>query len=178
MPATSWKDIRRNKKAGTESLTENMKKTNFKLTNFLLKSRTKTYASGGGKVKPAFKDAEQLEYKEGDWFYRDVYYTGNGIFMGLETIYFKNKAIWAMSYYGDFKKMTEKEVDSVLRQALLANWKKARTWQKVEWKKENYKYVCEPDFKGSIKEMGGSERIFKNNKEVYRFFYAGGMLIK
>lgn len=148
------------------------------LIKFLLKARTKTYAGTGGKVKPVFKDSNQLEYREGNWFYRDIYYTGKGIFTGLEAVYFQDKAVWSMPYYGNFKKMTEEEVDSVLRKALLDNWKTARTWQKTEWQKGDYKYICEPDFEGSIEEMTGVERILKNNDEVYYFFYAGGLLVK
>ena len=148
------------------------------LTAFLLKARTKTYAGSGGKVAPVLKDSDQLEYREGDWLYLDVYYTGNGIFMGLETVYLKDKAMWSMSYYGNFKGMTEKEVDLVLKKALMEKWETARTWQKVEWAEEEYRYVCEPDFEGSIEEMAGAEKILKNGKEVYRFFYAGGLLVK
>lgn len=156
-----------------------------KLLQFLLKARIKTYAGGGGKVKPVFKDSDQLEYKEDDWSYRDVYYTGNGIFMGLEVVYYQDKAVWSMSYYGNFKKMKEEELDSILRQALLDNWEKARTWQKVEWEKGDYKYICEPDkaedleqeeFTGSIEEMAGMEKIFKHGKDVYTFVYAGGLI--
>jgi hypothetical protein len=149
-----------------------------KLVDFLLGARTKTYAGGRGKVKPILKGSKQLEYKKGEWFYRDVYYGGNGIFVGIETIYFKNKAVWSMSYYGNFKKMTEKEVDLVLRVALLKNWKTARTWKRAALEKGKYTYVCEPDFGGSVEEMGGSEYIFKNKKEVYKFFYTGGILLK
>jgi len=148
------------------------------LTDFLLKARTETYAGNRGKVRPLLKDSKQLEYKEGKWFYRDVHYGENGIFVGIETIYFKNKTVWSMSYYGSFKKMTEKEIDSILRVALLKNWKTARTWKRVVWKKGIYTYTCEPDFGRSIEEMGGSEYILKNKNEVYKFFYAGGILLK
>lgn len=148
------------------------------LQNFLLTARTKTYTSGGGKVKPAFDGSDQLEYKEGECFYRDVYFTGNGIFMGLEVIYFQNKPSWSMCYYGNFKKMTEEEIDRVLRKALMENWRTTRLWKHVEWEFENYKYVCMPDFQGSIDEMAGSEKIFKDGKEVYLFYYAGGFIYK
>ena len=148
-----------------------------KLTKFLLKARTKTYAGSGGKVKPAFAGSDQLEYAEGDLLYRDVYYTGNGIFMGLETVYAGEKPVLSVSYYGNFKKMTEEEVDGVLRQALLAESETARTWKKAEWKKGEYEYTCDPDADGmSIDEFAGLERILKNGEEVYRFFYAGGLI--
>ena len=148
------------------------------LTDFLLKARTKTYAGDGGKVEPAFRGPTQLEYKEGDWFYRDIYYTGNGIFMGMDIVYFQDKAVWGSSYYGNFKKMTEEEIDAILRQALLEKWETARTWQKVEWQKGDFKYICEPAPGGSIEEMSGTEKIFKNDEEVYYFYYAGGSLEK
>ena len=150
--------------------------TKEEVLQFLLKARTKTYAGGKGKVTPVFDGSTQLEYKEGDWFYRDLYYTGNGIFMGLEVVYLQQKPIWAMSYYGNFKKMTEEEIDKILRKALLENWQTTRTWKKVEWEKDDYKYVCEPDFEGSIEELAGTERIFKKGREVYTFYYAGGLI--
>ncbi len=146
------------------------------LTNFLLKARTKTYASGGGRVKAAFKSSCQMEHREGDWFYRDVFNNGNGIFMGMDTVYFQDQAVWISSYYGNYKGMTEKQIDEILRSALMKNWETARTWQKVKWMNGGIEYVCEPDFDGSIDEMAGAEKILKDGKEIYHFFYAGGLL--
>jgi hypothetical protein len=146
------------------------------LIKFLLKARANTYAGSGGKVDSLLRGSDQLEYAEEDWLYRDIYYTGKEIFMGLETVYYQNKPIWAMSYYGNFKGMTEQEIDNILKKALLENWQTARTWEKSEWQKEDYKYICEPDFDGSIKEMAGFEKILKQGKQVYTFFYAGGII--
>jgi len=146
------------------------------LLRFLLKARTKTYVGAGGKVQPAFGGSNQLEYREGDWFYRDVYYTGNRIFMGLEAVYYQDQAVWSMSYYGSFKEMTEEELDKILREALMENWENTRIWKKVEWEKDGYKYICQPDFEGSIDELAGLETISKEGKEIYKFFYAGGIL--
>ena len=147
-----------------------------KLQSFLIKARTKTYASGGGKVKPAFSGSDQLEYTEDKWFYRDVYYLGNGLFMGLETIYFENKPAWSMSYYGNFQKMTEKEIDKILRKALLAKKDTARLWHMVKWEKGDFKYTCTPDGPGNIDEIAGTEEIYKGKEKVYFFYYAGGFI--
>lgn len=144
------------------------------LLQFLLKARTETYAGGKGKAKPALNGSVQLEYREGDWFYRDIYYIGNGIFMGLEVVHFQEKPVWSMSYYGNFKKMTEEEIDKILRRALMDKWQETRLWKKVKWEKDEFKYICEPDFEGSIDEMAGMEKILKSGKQVYTFFYAGG----
>src|SRR6056297_3055857 len=149
-----------------------------KLTQFLLKSRTKTYAGGKGEIKPVLDGSTQLEYKEGNYFYRDIYYSGNLKFMGLETIYFKDEPIWSMSYYGRSFIKDEKKIYKFLKEALLEKWQKARIWKNVEWEKGDYKYICKPDFKGSIEEMAGLEEIFKDNKKVYQLFYAGGIIKK
>lgn len=145
-----------------------------KLEKFLLLARTKTYAGSAGKVTPAFNGSYQLEYKEEDWFYRDVYNLGNAIFVGLETVYFKNKPVWSMSYYGNFKKMSEEETDNILRGALIANKEKVRLWHEVTWEKGEYSYTC--DGYGNIDEIGGTEEIAKNGEKVYYFYYAGGLI--
>lgn len=148
------------------------------LENFLLRARAKTYAGNSGKVEPAFSGSHQSEYKEDDFLYRDIYYVGNGIFGGLETVYYKNKPALVMSYYGNFSEMTEKEVDEILRRALIENSDKTRTWKNVSWKKGKYTYVCEADSNGSIDEFSGLERIMEGNKQKYFFYYAGGMILK
>lgn len=148
-----------------------------KLLSFLIDARSNTYAAGdGSKVVSVFPGSTQLEYRKSGWLYRDFYNLGNGIFMGLETIYFKDKPVWSMCYYGDFSKMTETETDKILRAALIKYKDKTRLWYKVEWKNENLKYVCTPDFNLGIKKVAGLEEIYRNKEKVYYFFYAGGLI--
>jgi hypothetical protein len=148
-----------------------------KLLSFLVASRTHTYAAGDkGKVKPAFSGSTQLEYKSGDWLYRDVYNLGNKIFIGLETLYFKNKPTWSMCYYGNFKEMTEKGADKILGRALIEKKDRARLWYRVEWEENGYKYICTPDGQKNIDEISGSEEIYKGEKKVYFLYYAGGFI--
>ena len=146
------------------------------LLQFLLKARTKTYAGAGGKVKAVFKDSKQLEYKEGDFSYRDVYYNGNGVFAGVEVVYLKNESVFSMSYFGNYKGMGEDENDKVLRKALMENWDKTRIWEKVEWQDGEYNYTC--DGNGDWDELGGTEEIYKTGERIYWFYYAGGLLKK
>ncbi|OGM15907.1 hypothetical protein A2V56_04795 [Candidatus Woesebacteria bacterium RBG_19FT_COMBO_42_9] len=147
-----------------------------KLVTFLTGARANTYAAGKGKVKPVFPGSTQLEYKEGDWLYRDIYNLGNKIFVGLETVYFKGKPVWSMCYYGDFKKMTEKEIDEILREALIKYKDKVRLWYQVEWKNKNFKYICTPDSREGIEEVSGLEEIYKDREKVYYLYYAGGLI--
>lgn len=156
-----------------------------KLEKFLIKARLEGYAKGGGKVTPALSGSTQLEYKEGDFLYRDVYYTGKNTFNGMDTVYYKDKPVFATSYYGNWGEMTEEEIDSILRGALVAN-PETRLYKKVTWKpvrqaqgkKDGFVYDCTPDsFSKSISEIGGYESISKDGDEVYRFYYAGSILI-
>jgi hypothetical protein len=146
------------------------------LLAFLIEARTHTYAGAGGKVTPAFPGSTQLEYKKDGWLYRDVYNLGNKIFMGLETIYFENKPAWSMCYYGNFKQITEKEADEILRNALIENKNKTRLWYTVMWKKNEYTYTCTPDDNGNIDELSGTEEIYNGKQKIYFLFYAGGFI--
>ena len=147
---------------------------NKSLTDFLLAARTKTYAGSGGMVTAVLAGSKQLEYAEGDWLYRDVYYVGKGLFTGLEAIYFAGKSVWSMSYFGDFTQMTEEEIDRILRVALIEKKDTARLWLRVNHTIEDYKYNCEGT--GSIEKMSGVEIVKKAGKSVYNFQYAGGII--
>lgn len=144
------------------------------LANFLLAARTKTYAGSGGIVEAALAGSKQLEYAEGDWLYRDVYYVGKGLFTGLETIYFAGKPVWSMSYFGDFTQMTEEEIDRTLRVALIEKKDTARLWLRIDHTIEDYEYSCEGT--GSIEKMSGVEMAKKSGQKVYHFQYAGGII--
>lgn len=147
-----------------------------KLFSFLIDARENTYAGAAGKVTPLLPGSTQMEYKKSGYLYRDIYNIGNGIFMGLETVYLKKKPIWSMCYYGDFSKMTEEETDKILRAALIEYKDKTRLWNKVVWRRDGYRYVCSPDFNVGIQKIAGLEEIFKGREKVYYLFYAGGQV--
>jgi len=144
------------------------------LEKFLLNARTKTYAAAEGKTEVILPGSDQYEYSEGDFIYRDIYYTGNGIFSGLETVYFKATPVWSMSYFGNFSKMTEKQADGMLRKALMDNWETTRIYKWVEKDYGDFKYMC--DGVGTLDELSGTEEIYANDKKVYFFYYAGGFI--
>ncbi|MEI6228527.1 MAG: DUF5680 domain-containing protein [Candidatus Saccharibacteria bacterium] len=146
------------------------------IEQFLITARTKTYAGSTGKVAPLLDGSKQLEYAEGDWLYRDIYYTGKSTFNGIETVFHNNKPVFGMSYYGNWGDMTETEIDLVLRAALIAE-PTTRLCKKIEWVKDVFIYICEPDTNTDANEIGGTEIISKKGVQVYKFYYAGGLLI-
>jgi len=144
------------------------------LTIFLLNARKKTYAGNAGEVASLLVGSRQFEFKENEFLYRDIFNIGNNKYAGLETIYFQNKPVWSMSYYGNFESLTEEEVDKVLRKALSEKWDKVRLWNNVEYKVEDYIYSNTGS--GDIDELDGSEKLEKNGETVYYFYYAGGLI--
>jgi len=70
---------------------------------FLVRAKKETYAGGGEEVSPQRPGFKELEYKEGDWYYRDSY---SGFYQapGQEVVYFQGKPVWAMAYSGGMKK--------------------------------------------------------------------------
>lgn len=144
------------------------------LEKFLLKARTKTYAAAIGKTTPLLPGSVQYEHEDEDYSYRDVYYIGNGIFPGLETVFYQRKPVWSMSYFGDFSRMTEEQADQMLRKALMELWETTRIYNYVKKDYGNFQYTC--DGQGNIDELSGTEEILANGERLYFFYYAGGLI--
>jgi hypothetical protein len=145
------------------------------LLNFLLEARSKTYASNGGKVdKPLIEGSRQFEYSSNDWLYRDIYNIGNSKFIGIEIVSFKTTPVASMSYYGNFEKMTEVEVDVVLRKALIDKQRLVRIWNTVNYNIDNYTYHNKGS--GNINQYEGKETISKDGGVIYFFQYTGGFI--
>ena len=144
------------------------------LTTFLIKARKNTYAGNVGEITPLLVGSRQFEFKDDEFLYRDIFNIGNNKFAGLETIYYENKPVWSMSYYGNFENLTEEEVDKVLRKVLVEKWDKVRLWNDVKYKMDEYTYSNNGS--GDIDELDGSEKLEKNGETVYYFYYAGAFM--
>ena len=144
------------------------------LEKFLYAARLNTYAGDGEKVKSALSGSSQLEYADGDWLYRDVYYTGQNNFTGLEAVYYQDEPVLSMCYYGNWGDMTEKQIDDILRGALIAN-PETRSHKSISWEKDGFVYECNPDT-NSFGEISGGETISKNGEQIYYLYYAGSVL--
>lgn len=146
-----------------------------KLLSFLIIAREHTYAGNSGEMTPIIDGHKQYEYRDGDWMYRDMYIVGSERFVGYETIYYKAKPVWSMSYFGNFSGMSENGADTILRKAMLANGKTTRLWQSVDWQEGNFHYQCDGAGSG-IEEIKGNEKIVYKDHVLYYFFYTGGIV--
>jgi hypothetical protein len=158
------------------------------LNDFLGKAALATYAGGSEKIDPLtpgfvsrFPGFKELEYKEGDFYYRDSY---AGFFRsaGEEVIFHKRKPVWVQHYYGgveskylDNEKFA-RETFIFLKKALSHGEKSAAFQPRgpMELVDGDWKYNC--DWKGDISDFNGSEGIFYKNELVFTHKFFGGLL--
>ena len=69
------------------------------LTRFIVNAKLSTFASNGGNVPPSQPESHDMEFRDGDWMYRDSFF-GTQDFIGREVVYYKGKPVWGMAYFG------------------------------------------------------------------------------
>ena len=155
--------------------------TTDELIHFLLHAKRSTYANQGDEasVVPLVPGSKQLEYYEAPFFYRDIYF-GMTTFAGQETVYFRERPVWAMSYAGGI--LTEStrpdevhQVYAFLRQALqLVAYERPFRGPQT-YRSGSYRYL--DTTQGEIARFRGEEMIMSGNKRVYELRYAGNTLL-
>lgn len=144
---------------------------------FLLRAKRATYAAQGDEatVTPLLPGARQLEYREGDLFYRDIYF-GLAAFAGLETVYRAAIARWSMAYAGGVltgaSDTQMRQVYAFLRNALNRGSAEAPFRGPARYESFGYEYVNE--WHGAVDEFSGAELIRRDGAVIYRLTYAGG----
>jgi len=147
------------------------------LAGFLLRAKRATYAAQGddATVTPLLPGSRQLEYREGDLFYRDIY-VGLAAFAGLETVYRASVVHWSMAYAGGVLVGTSdtqtRQVYAFLRDALKRGTAEAPFRGPARHETFGYEYVNE--WRGGIEEFSGAELIRRDGAVVYQLTYAGG----
>ena len=154
----------------------------MELNQFIGKASKATYASGGGKVdEPQRNGFKELEYSEGNWYYRDSY-TGFLRSWGQEVVWHDNTPFWTCLYGGG---MSDGYMDNKAAEETFAFLKKVlssgdkenqfqprgpKTFNDGEWS-----YQC--DVEGSIEKFQGHESISRNGLIVFTHDFAGGLVI-
>ncbi len=152
------------------------------LNQFIGKAALATYAGGGGETDPQRKGFRELEFKEGDWEYRDSY---AGFFRswGQEVVWHKNKPFWNQIYGGgvtEKHKSDEKfalETFTFLKKALSAGEKKDEFQPRgpKNFKDGDWEYSC--DWSGDISSFKGHEKIQLKGEVVFTHTFIGGLIL-
>ena len=151
---------------------------NKKLIDFLGNASESTYASSEGKKleKSSRPESEDYLYEDGNWKYLDSY-VWNKDGGGEEIIYFKDKPVWVMNYYGYLIETKDsKTVYSFLKEALSQKHPDLPVRGKNledEERSLRYNIIFE---KKDIGNFIGKEMIFQNGKIVYECYIHGGFI--
>ncbi|MBU1084915.1 MAG: DUF5680 domain-containing protein [Candidatus Beckwithbacteria bacterium] len=147
-----------------------------KLKQFLVKAKKSTYASGDTSKLVKNKDhSTTITYKKGDWLYHDNYFGGEP-FGGREVVFFKNKPIYVMVYYG----WTSERVKDF--KPIYAFLQKALSKIPAKYPYRGPKLLQEKDlvyqntFQGEIDKFSGKEIISKKDRKIFQTEYLGGFV--
>jgi hypothetical protein len=69
------------------------------LHTFIVRAQAATYVGDAEPVHPCRLGSQDLRFSDGKWAYHDSY-LGDTDFIGEEIVYFAEKPVWAMNYYG------------------------------------------------------------------------------
>jgi hypothetical protein len=69
------------------------------LHNFIVRAKQSTYAGSGPQLLPYRLGSRDLQFREGEWSYHDSY-LGESDFIGQEVVYYQQRVVWAMNYFG------------------------------------------------------------------------------
>jgi hypothetical protein len=149
------------------------------LAPFLVEAKRRTYAAQGdeaGVDPPLVPGSRQLEYRDLEWLYRDIYF-GMAAFSGQETVSHEEVPVWAMVYAGGLlpdAARPPREVYAFLRRALL-HVPPGRPYRgPSSFADGDFSYGNQ--WEGGPERFRGVERIALSGRPVYELVYAGGFL--
>lgn len=146
------------------------------LCKFLVKAKKSTYAAGDNAEKIIGDDkSTTIVFEDGDWKYHDNYFGGEP-YGGREVVFFKDKPIYIMTYYG----LVDESVSDInIVYGILMNALKLIPEDKPYRGPEKYDendLSYSNSYTGEVDNFFGEEIITENGKEIYRAKYMGGFV--
>jgi len=150
------------------------------LINFITEANKAGYASGQDDIWKKQPDGSTtINYKREDWLFCDNYFGGEP-FGGREVVFYQDKPVFMMTYYGRIsdKTLDSKIIYSFLQKALklFPEDKPFRGPKNLYEQIDGRKMMYENNYRGEIDYFSGEEKIFIDGKEVYEARYAGGLV--
>ena len=150
----------------------------MELSYFLVKAKTKTYASVGERSEKTLLDGcKELEYSDGNFLYRDRYY-GFNPFIGEEVVFDNGKFIWGMNYYGTLldDSISAIQVYRFLQKAMRLVREDRPYRGPSKYEEGDFEYIDESE--GNIENFYGTETISFKGEKIYKLYYHGGSISK
>ncbi|NTU73688.1 hypothetical protein HGB07_06010 [Candidatus Roizmanbacteria bacterium] len=147
------------------------------LKKFLLNSNGAGYA--GGEEKKWIKEPDgstTIPYESGEWKSHDNFFGGEP-YGGRMVVFFQNKPVWMMVYYGWVEEGVEADaVYRILREALKRMPAEAPYRGPARYEADGYIYLN--TWEGDLTRYSGEEQIFEGEKLIYKAYYRGGIVDK
>ena len=146
------------------------------LRQFLVEAKRATYAAGDEAAKTVEADhSTTITFERGDWTYHDNYFGGEP-YGGREVVFFKEKPVYIMTYYGTVDESISdfSAVYGVLMHALKRIPIDHPYRGPEKFDEGDLSYVN--TFKGTVEDFSGEESISDQGKVVYRAKYMGGFV--
>lgn len=148
-----------------------------RLRSFIVKAHKSGYASGEDRTWKKEKDlSTTITYEAGDWQMHDNFFGGEP-YGGREVVFYKNKPVWIMVYYGSIGDSVDTNtVYKVLRDALNQLPEDHPYRGPKNFTQDEYQYLN--SWRGTLESFAGQESIQKNGEELYKANYMGGLVDK
>ena len=140
------------------------------LKQFIHNASKNTYASGDTNIREKNEDGSTtIVYEDGGYRYHDNYFGGEP-YGGREVVFYKEKPIWIMVYYGwVVEGVDNEEVYEILTEALSNAPIDMPYRGPKDFVKVDYRYV---------NDFNGEEKIYKGSTLLYTARYMGGLVDK
>jgi hypothetical protein len=146
------------------------------LCKFLVQAKKATYAAGDSAPKAIEADkSTTLIFESGDWKYHDNYFGGEP-FGGREVIFWENKPVYIMTYYGQVNKSIAdfRTIYKFLQKALNLIPEDKPFRGPAEFSEGDLLYLNNST--GEVDNFFGEELIKQNGQEIYKTKYLGGLI--
>ena len=146
------------------------------LSTFIVRAKAATYVGDGEHVTPCRLGAHDLRFLDGQWAYHDSYFGGSD-FIGEEVVYFGEKPVWAMNYYGrilrdDF--LSAAEAGQMIKASLSRMYQQGRFLGGFEHIEDDLTYIDTSE--GNANGFHGREFIRRGQQVAYELLYHGGLI--
>jgi len=147
-----------------------------KLNAFIVHAKAITYVGDGEHVTPCRPGSHDLRFSDEEWAYHDSYF-GGADFIGEEVVYFADKPIWAMNYYGHILRndlLTAVEAGHMIKVSLSHMYREGRFLGGFEHAEGGLTYIDASE--GSVDCFHGHELIRRGQETAYEMDYHGGLI--
>ncbi len=146
------------------------------LNDFIVKAKAASYVGSGKESASCRPGSHDLQFRGEPFLYLDSYF-GGADFIGEEVVYFEEKPVWAMNYYGRIlapEKITAAETGQVIKKSLSLLYQQKRFLGGFQHADGNDVYFDTNE--GDATSFTGLEWIQRDGVRVYELVYLGGLI--